>query len=109
MCGCDKHHDPSAACTCLCSEHQNFQAAFNLAMSRFDEIQALLAEVDRLTADLAQAREALARVEALAELLTEQGDEHVAGCKGQADCARCVQLDLRAALAGPTEEAGDGE
>jgi hypothetical protein len=51
-----------------------------------------------LTAELRDLRAKVAAVEALADLLTEQGEHHVEGCRGQADCARCVQIDLRNAL-----------
>lgn len=36
MCGCPKHHDETADCTCICVEHRNFDAARELAMSRYD-------------------------------------------------------------------------
>lgn len=38
MCGCKKHHDPEAACTCICPEHRNFDRAYELAMQRYDEV-----------------------------------------------------------------------
>ena len=41
----------------------------------------------------------LARIEEYVDLLCEQGDEHVPGCTGQADCAACVAADLRALIA----------
>ncbi len=41
MCGCQKHHDESKACTCICLEHRNFEAAYHLAMRRYDEIVGL--------------------------------------------------------------------
>ena len=47
MCGCEHHHDRARPCTCICPEHRNFEAAFALAMSRYDEIldlRAALAE-----------------------------------------------------------------
>lgn len=44
---------------------------------------------------LAFAREVLK----FADDLIEQGDEHVTGCQGQADCAACVNHDLRAIAA----------
>lgn len=47
-------------------------------------------------ADLIAAR--LAPIRELADLLIEQGDEHVNGCVGQADCAACVHHDLMQAL-----------
>lgn len=40
----------------------------------------------------------LDKVRAFADGLTEQGDHHVPGCQGQADCAACVQHDLYAVL-----------
>lgn len=48
MCGCEHHHDPSAACTCVCPEHRNFEAAYALAMTRYDEIKALREETEAL-------------------------------------------------------------
>lgn len=63
-------------------------------------VPALIARVRKAEAERDEARAALARVEALAEALIEQGDEHVEGCEGQADCAACVHHDLRAVLAG---------
>lgn len=36
MCGCQKHHDETADCTCICPEHRNFEVAYDLAMSRYD-------------------------------------------------------------------------
>lgn len=52
MCGCEQHHDPDAACTCICDEHRNFERARDLAFVRMDEIRKLRAEVARLTAIL---------------------------------------------------------
>lgn len=43
MCGCEKHHDKSKPCTCICPEHGNFQRAYDLAMERYDEIVRLRA------------------------------------------------------------------
>ena len=54
-----------------------------------------------LLADLIAAR--LAPIRALADLLIEQGDEHVDGCEGQADCAACVHHDLMQALDAPQD------
>ena len=47
----------------------------------------------------AERQRVLAEVETLADLFVEQGDEHVAGCMGQADCAACCAADLRALVA----------
>lgn len=61
------------------------------------------AEVARLTAVVQGVRD-------FTEQLTEQGDHHVPGCVGQADCAKCVQLDLSIILAGGTDTPkGEGE
>lgn len=49
---------------------------------------------------------ALAPIERFANLLIEQGDEHVTGCMGQADCAACVHHDLRAAIAAARADRG---
>ena len=61
----------------------------------------VLPEVERIIA----AR--LAPVRTLADLLIEQGDEHVDGCEGQADCAACVHHDLVAALDAPVSASQD--
>lgn len=53
--------------------------------------------VERIIAEHVEA--ALGPIEKFADLLIEQGDEHVSGCMGQADCAACVHLDLHAAIA----------
>lgn len=45
MCGCEKHHDASAECTCICPEHHNFKLAHELAMRRYDEIQDLRRQI----------------------------------------------------------------
>lgn len=39
-------------------------------------------------------RRVVEAVREFSELLVEQGDEHVPGCMGQADCAACVKTDL---------------
>lgn len=44
MCGCEKHQDKSAECTCICEEHQNFTQARELAMERYDRITELKRE-----------------------------------------------------------------
>jgi len=54
MCGCAKHGNRKAECTCICPEHGNYQLAYDLAMSRYDVILALQSEVKRL-ADALQA------------------------------------------------------
>lgn len=46
MCGCEKHHDEQAECTCICPEHGNFRAAYDLAMQRYDVIKDLTAQLD---------------------------------------------------------------
>lgn len=45
MCGCKKHGDKSAECTCICPEHRNFDRAYDLAQQRYDEIRALRSEL----------------------------------------------------------------
>lgn len=52
MCGCDKHHDDTAPCSCVCLEHRNFEAAYALAMTRFDEIKELREETQALREDV---------------------------------------------------------
>lgn len=44
MCDCPRHHDDLADCTCICPEHENFHAAYDLAMSRFDLLKACVEE-----------------------------------------------------------------
>lgn len=44
MCGCEKHQDKSAECTCICEQHQNFAYARGLAMERYDQITELKRE-----------------------------------------------------------------
>ena len=38
MCGCDKHLNEWAECTCICPEHKNFDRAYDLALVRYYEI-----------------------------------------------------------------------
>jgi hypothetical protein len=63
MCGCERHHDRAADCTCICPEHGNFQRAYDLAMSRYDDIVALRESQSALRAELDALR---GRVAALA-------------------------------------------
>lgn len=71
MCGCEHHHDASAACTCVCPEHRNFEAAYALAMTRFDEIQALREETQALREEVT---EYVRETGVLADLLTRTAD-----------------------------------
>lgn len=46
MCGCEKHNDESAPCTCICDSHRNFEAARDLAVQRYHAIVEVEAERD---------------------------------------------------------------
>jgi hypothetical protein len=64
MCGCKRHGDKDASCTCICPEHRNFDAAYDLAMRRYDEIRELRARFDEAQREaLYAARDALYRGE----------------------------------------------
>lgn len=52
MCGCRKHGDESAECTCICPEHGNFALARKIAMERYDEVRAAQRERDQLRAEI---------------------------------------------------------
>lgn len=54
MCGCDKHNNKSAQCTCICPEHANFKLAFELAMSRYHKILELVGKIAELELKVAQ-------------------------------------------------------
>lgn len=60
MCGCEKHNDESAPCTCICDSHRNFEAARDLAVKRYHEIVELADELDEANAKLAAVRKVLA-------------------------------------------------
>ena len=59
MCGCERHHDDAADCTCICSEHGNFSLAYDLAMTRYDQIVSLMKVNTRLISTLDKMREIL--------------------------------------------------
>lgn len=50
MCGCEKHQNKKAECTCICPAHKNFEMAYDLAMERYDTIVALSEKVGELEA-----------------------------------------------------------
>lgn len=87
MCGCEKHTDKSAPCTCICDSHRNFEAARDLAMSRYHAIQSLereLAEVEETRERwMSRALEAEERAKAaerkLAEVQAVLADEWARG------------------------------
>lgn len=62
MCGCEKHNDESAPCTCICDAHRNFEAARDLAISRYHAIVQLEAERDA----------AQQKLEAIQRVLTDE-------------------------------------
>ena len=66
MCGCDKHNNRRATCTCICPAHKNFQAAYDLARARYDVILGLQENLDLLRKDNAVLSGQVARVQALA-------------------------------------------
>lgn len=80
MCGCAKHHDETAVCTCICPEHANYDAAYALAMRRYDELTTLAvkldaaeAQVEDLQRQLAEAvGQAEAAKQATREIMTER-------------------------------------
>lgn len=87
MCGCPKHHDETADCTCVCEEHQNFEAARALAMSRYDllkeciearqELQAVVRFAIRglmLSDNLGDVHEEVDRLRAAVGLASLEGD-----------------------------------
>jgi hypothetical protein len=46
MCGCNKHQEATAACTCICDEHRNFELARDLASNRYDIITDLTKQLN---------------------------------------------------------------
>jgi hypothetical protein len=60
MCGCEKHHNKRANCTCICREHRNFERAYDLAMNRYDEIRALRAALEAAERERDEWRESAA-------------------------------------------------
>lgn len=72
MCGCERHHDETQPCTCICPEHGNFELAHHLAASRYDEIVRLKHIAEQVEAErdrLAQWKaEALLVMDGLQEL-----------------------------------------
>lgn len=87
MCGCPKHHDETAECTCICEEHRNFEAARELAMSRYDllkecvearqELQAVALSAIRglmLSDNLGDVHEEIDRLRAAVDLPELEGD-----------------------------------
>jgi len=52
VCGCDKHSNRRAECTCLCKEHRNFDLAYKLAMERLTIIQELHESLEQARAEL---------------------------------------------------------
>lgn len=60
MCGCEKHNDKTAECTCICDEHANFEVARDLARKRYDAIVELAERLDEMDAKQAAIRKVLA-------------------------------------------------
>jgi len=60
MCGCEKHRDKAAECTCLCKAHRNFELALRCLREAGDELDGVAATLD-------YAMDRLEAVKALAE------------------------------------------
>lgn len=54
MCGCQKHHDDTQPCTCICPEHGNFEAARDLAMRRYETIRTQANRAEKAERTLAE-------------------------------------------------------
>lgn len=83
MCGCEKHRDESAPCTCICDAHANFEAARDLAMRRYHAIKSLERENDQLQGErdaaVARAERAEERLRAIESIVEGHTGEIAAG------------------------------